>query len=469
MKKGKNMKKKYSQDEIVNHLKATGYFFQNSEIYGGLSNSWDFGPLGSLIKKNIRDLWWEYFVTKRTNIVPLDSSIICNPSVWKASGHLDNFSDPLIDCKKCKNRFRVDKLINDFLNDSIVNENNTFDDMKKIIAENKINCPNCNSNDWTEIRNFNLMFETYIGTTEGKKSTVYLRPETAQGIFVNFKNIQRTMRKKIPFGVAQIGKSFRNEITPSNFIYRSREFEQMELEYFTNLENEDKDFDSLLQDMENFIIKELGISKDKIKQNEYSKDEIAHYSKKTVDLFFDFPHGWSELCGISNRGNFDLKNHSEHSKKDLEYFDELNNKKYFPSVIEPSMGLDRLVYAALIDAYEVQEIEDDSRIFLSLDKKIAPYRFCVLPLTNKLKNEAKELYEKIVSYGYSCSYDEAGSIGKRYRRQDAIGTYECITFDFDSIENDKKTITIRNRDTMNQETIKIDEFLEELRIKDVHR
>ncbi|MGL4647156.1 MAG: glycine--tRNA ligase [Mycoplasmoidaceae bacterium] len=455
------MKKTYTQEEIVNHLKATGFFYQNAEIYGGLANSWDYGPLGVLLKKHLKDLWWDFFITKRDNIIALDSSILSSPSVWKASGHLDNFSDPLIDCKKCKNRFRVDKLINEFDPKLNVNENYSFKELEKIIKKKKINCPSCKNFDWTSIKNFNLMFETRMGTTVENKNLVYLRPETAQGIFINFKNIQRTSRMKLPFGVAQIGKAFRNEITPSNFIYRSREFEQMEIEYFTSNDNEEEAFDYFLNEMTFFIKQIIGINHKKIKLHKYPKDEIAHYAKKTIDIFFDFPHGWSELCGISNRTNFDLKNHSESSKKDLTYQDE-NHPKFFPSVIEPTMGVDRLVYAILINGYEVEDLKDDSRVVLKIKPQLAPYRYCVLPLTNKLKKEAHKLYMDLKKLNISCTYDEAGSIGKRYRRQDAIGTYECLTFDFDSIND--QMITIRNRDTMNQIRMSYDEFLKNIRV-----
>ncbi len=450
-----------NQEEIINHLKGQGFVYQGSEIYGGLANSWDFGPLGSLMKMNLKNLWWKYFVIKDPNAVGLDSGIILNPSVWEASGHLTNFCDPLLDCKECKNRFRADKLIEEFDESIQVNEQMQTSELEDIINKNQIKCPNCGKFNWTPIRKFNLLFETSIGKVEDKKNIVYLRPETAQGIFINFKNIQRTSRIKLPFGVGQIGKAFRNEITPSNFIFRTKEFEQMELEYFVEEKDEDKIFNYLLNKIENFLINILGINKENLKQLDYPKDELAHYAKRTIDFLYNFPHGWSELWGIANRGTFDLTNHQELSKKSLEYIDLEENKKVLPTIIEPSVGVERLLYAILIDAYNVEKVNDEDRIVLKLAYDIAPYKCCVLPLSNKLKEQAFKIYEDIIDADISTTFDASGSIGKRYRRQDSIGTFYCITYDFDS-ETDQ-CVTIRNRDTMEQKRVKISDLTKILR------
>ena len=454
--------KNKKQDEIVNHLKTYGFVYQGSEIYGGLANSWDLGPLGVLIKNNLKNLWWKHFITKDPNAVGIDTGIILNPSVWKASGHLDNFCDPLLDCKKCKNRFRADKLIENFDKNITVNEQTLLSELENIINKNKIKCPNCGNFDWTNIRKFNLLFETSIGKVEDDKNIVYLRPETAQGIFINFKNVQRTSRMKLPFGIGQIGKSFRNEITPSNFIFRTKEFEQMELEYFVESEDEDKIFNDLLSKIRFFLFDILKINKDNVKEIDYPKEELAHYSKKTIDFLYNFTHGWSELWGIANRGTFDLESHQNHSKKSLEYIDLETNNKVLPIVIEPSVGVERLMYALLIDAYDVDEVNNEQRIVLRLPYNICPYKCCVLPLSNKLKDNALKIFEKIIDSEIEAGFDSSGSIGKRYRRQDAIGTYYCITYDFDSI--DDECVTIRHRDTTKQERIKISNLIDFLKM-----
>lgn len=457
------MDKKISQDEIVNHLKNTGFVFSNSEIYNGLSNAWDFGPLGVLLKRNLKNLWWKDFVTKDKDVVGLDSGILMNPLVWKASGHLDNFSDPLIDCKSCQSRFRADKLIEEFAPEVSVAENTPNEEIQSILKKYHIVCPVCKKFEWTDVRYFNLMFKTHQGVIEDAKSEIYLRPETAQGIFINFKNIQRTMRLKLPFGVGQIGKSFRNEITPGNFIFRTREFEQMELEFFLEEKDAYEYFDYFEDKIYNFLTSACAIKPENIRKHEHPKEELSHYSKKTVDFQFDFPHGFSELWGLAYRTNFDLTTHMNHSKKDLSYLDPVTNERIIPHVVEPSVGVERLLYAICCNSYDVEKLEDgEERIIMHLPVKLAPYKACIMPLTNKLNDQASELYTKLLETGVSLTYDSAGSIGKRYRRQDAIGTPYCITFDFDSPVN--QTVTIRDRDTMDQKIVKITE-LEEFLLK----
>ncbi|MDE7075282.1 MAG: glycine--tRNA ligase [Malacoplasma sp.] len=450
------MSKKVNQETIVNHLKNYGFVYQNSEIYNGLANAWDFGPLGSLLKNNLKNAWLDFFVFSKKNMHLIDTNIILNPSVWKASGHVDNFSDPLIDCKSCKSRYRADKLILEFTKENI-NEQTSSEILEKIILDNKIACPNCKKNDWTKIRKFNLMFNTSIGVVEDSKNEVYLRPETAQGIFINFKNIQRTQRLKLPFGVAQVGKAFRNEITPGNFIFRSREFEQMEIEFFCEKKETKKFFDYFLNEINIFLTTVVNLKKENLKIFDYPKEELAHYSSRTVDVFYNFPHGFNELWGIADRGEFDLTQHQNHSKKSLDYLDEETKQRFIPSVIEPSVGLDRLLYALAVDAYTEEVLEDKStRITLKFSPDLAPYKFAVLPLSNKLNDKAIEVFDKLVLSKNICTYDAAGSIGKRYRRQDAIGTPYCVTIDFDTINDD--TVTIRDRDSMKQVRMKINEI-----------
>lgn len=449
--------KKFSQETIVNHLKANGFVYQNSEIYNGLSNAWDFGPLGAIIKNNLKNLWLQYFVYSQKNMFLIDTNIILNPLVWKASGHIDNFSDPLIDCKKCKARFRADKLIEQNCSDEKINEQTSSKILEDIIKNKNINCPNCKQHDWTNIRKFNLMFDTHIGVTEESKNEVYLRPETAQGIFINFKNVQRTQRSKIPFGIAQIGKSFRNEITPGNFIFRTREFEQMEIEFFTHPNESMKFFEIYEQKIYDFLINVLKIKKENISKVDYPKEELAHYSTKTIDYFYSFPHGDAELWGLAHRGDFDLKQHQNLSNKSMEYLDETTKEKYLPHIVEPSVGVERLIYALLIDAYDEEKIDDENtRIVLRLNQNIAPYKIAVLPLTNKLTEEAEKVLNTLLSKNILATYDTSGSIGKRYRRQDAIGTPYCLTIDFDTLND--QSVTIRERDSMEQKRIKIDEI-----------
>jgi len=436
--------------DLINHLKNTGYVNQSSEIYGGLANTWDYGHLGIELRNNIKNNWWNEFVKSKINVVGYDSSIILNPDVWKASGHVDKFSDPLIDCLSCKSRYRVDKLLEEKLD--IKTDNLTKKELENNI--NKINCPKCNGNSFTKIREFNLLFKSYQGVIENEKSTVFLRPETAQGIYINFSNIQRATRFKIPFGVAQIGKSFRNEITPGNFIFRTREFEQMELEFFTKIEDENEIYENMISNAVKFLVK-IGIKEEKIKLRKHDKNELAHYSSGTTDLEFLFPFGWGEIIGISKRTNFDLNSHNEKSNEKIYYLDPSNNEKIIPNIVESSFGLDRIFLSVLVNSYEIEKLNETERIVLKLKKEIAPYKAAVLPLTKKISKYAIEIFEKL-SKKYSITFDENGSIGKRYRRQDSIGTPICITFDYDSIND--KMITIRDRDTMEQKRILIDEI-----------
>lgn len=445
---------KLSQNEIVNFLKNYGFVYPNSEIYNGLANAWDYGPIGVLLKQNIKKLWWDNFITKRFDVVGLDTNIIYNSEVWKASGHLANFSDPLIDCKKCKIRVRADKLIEEFDENIVANENDSEKVLEAIIAEHRIPCPNCQSVDWTPIRKFNLMFKTFQGVLEGDANTLYLRPETAQGIFINFKNVQRTSRLKVPFGIGQIGKAFRNEITPGNFIFRTREFEQMELEYFIYPEACLSQFNDWTKAIWDFLTIGCEIKKESLKEYQHPKDKLSHYSKMTTDIQFLFPHGWSELCGIAHRGDYDLTVHEKTSGKDMTYLDPVTNERFLPHVIEPSIGVDRLFYAIVVDAYKLENLKDnETREVLSIPITLCPYKVAVLPLTNKLNDQAYKLFQLLLKLNISCNYDTSGSIGKRYRRQDAIGTMYCITIDFDTIDPQKQTVTIRHRDTMIQETV----------------
>ena len=448
-----NSENKLKQETIVNHLKNYGFVYPGSEIYGGLSNTWDYGPVGVLLKNNIKHLWWKEYVTKQGNSVGLDSSIILNPQVWKASGHLTNFSDPLIDCKQCRNRFRVDKLIEEKLNIH-VSEGATFEELEKIIHDNHLVCPVCGKEDWTEIRKFNLMFKTYQSVLQDASSEVYLRPETAQGIFINFMNAQRTSRMKLPFSICQIGKAFRNEITPGNFIFRTREFEQMECEHFCYPDYADTAFEEQLDKVKNFVNNILKFKPENVRLFEHPKDDLSHYSKRTVDIEYNFPHGFSELWGVAHRGNYDLTCHQKESKANIWYLDEKTNTKLIPFVIEPSVGVDRLFYAIVCDTYDEQDLgNNDKRVVMHFTYELAPYKVAVLPLVNKLSAQAYEVFKSLIDKDISATFDTSGSIGKRYRRQDAIGTYYCITFDYDSL-NDQK-VTIRNRDTMQQERIEI--------------
>lgn len=443
-----------SMETIVALCKNRGFVFPGSEIYGGLSNSWDYGPLGVEFKNNVKKAWWKKFVQENPYNVGLDAAILMNPEVWVASGHVGGFSDPLMDCKDCKTRHRADKLIEDKTQESADGWSN--EKMMEFIQENDICCPNCGSKNFTDIRQFNLMFKTYQGVTEDSKSEIYLRPETAQGIFVNFNNIQRSSRKKLPFGIAQIGKSFRNEITPGNFIFRIREFEQMELEFFCKPDT-DLEWFHYWKDYCKKWLFDLGIEEESLRFRDHSAEELSFYSKATTDVEFMFPFGWGELWGIADRTDYDLKQHQEHSGKSCEYFDQEENKHYIPYVVEPSLGADRMALAFLCNAYDEEKIDDkDTRVVMRFHPFLAPFKAAVLPLSKKLGEKAQEIYT-MLSKHFMVDYDDAGSIGKRYRRQDEIGTPFCITFDFDSIEDG--CVTIRDRDTMQQERVSIDSLV----------
>ncbi|WP_339033656.1 glycine--tRNA ligase [Spiroplasma endosymbiont of Cantharis rufa] len=445
-------------EKLISHLKTQGFVFPGSEIYGGLANSWDYGPLGSEVKNKLKKLWWDFFVRRNEYNIGLDSSIILNPKVWNASGHLGNFNDPLIDCKNCKSRFRADKLIEEKFNDINVGGWNN-QKIEEFIKEKLINCPKCNANDFTNIRQFTLMFKTNQGVVEDEASTVYLRPETAQGIFVQYKNSQRALRKKLPFGIGQIGKSFRNEITPGNFIFRTREFEQMELEFFFSPNDKTDWFEYWLEKVKFFLEKIVLIDEKKYSIREHEKDELAHYAKRTVDIEFDFPFGRGELWGIAHRSDFDLKQHQIHSGQDLTYLDPETNEKYLANVIEPSVGVERLLLAIFCQSYVEEKIDSGERIVMKLPYKLAPYSIAIMPLQKQQNKRAKELYNAML-IDFDATFDETGNIGKRYRRQDAIGTPYCITIDFDT-ETDN-SVTVRNRDTMNQERIEIESLKEYL-------
>ena len=439
-----------TMEKIVSLCKGRGFVFAGSEIYGGLSNTWDYGPLGVELKNNVTRAWWKRFVQQNPYNVGLDSAILMNPEVWVATGHVGGFSDPLMDCKDCKTRHRADKLIEDFTGKSADGWSN--EQMMNFIKENGIKCPNCGSTNFTDIRQFNLMFKTFQGVTEDAKSQIYLRPETAQGIFVNFANVQRTTRKKLPFGICQVGKSFRNEITPGNFTFRTREFEQMELEFFCKPDT-DLEWFKYWKDFCHKWLLDLGMTDENLRLRDHEPEELSFYSKATTDFEFLFPFGWGELWGIADRTNYDLSRHSEHSGKPIEYFDQETNEHYIPYVIEPSLGADRVVLAFLCDAYDEEVVDaekNDTRVVLHLHPALAPFKACVLPLSKKLSEEASALYVELSEH-FMVDYDEAGSIGKRYRRQDEIGTPFCITYDFESKEDG--CVTVRDRDTMEQERI----------------
>ena len=444
---------KYPFEEIVSHLKSSGFVYQGSEIYGGLANSWDFGILGATVKKNIKDLWWKEFIVKTPFNVGIDSAILMNTKTWEASGHLKGFSDSMVDCKECKGRFRADKMIEEATGLSV--EGKTPEEMDKVIEEQQIVCPNCGKHNFTPARPFNLMFKTFMGTVEDAKSVVYLRPETAQGIFVNFNNVLRTSRKKLPFGIGQIGKSFRNEITPGNFIFRVREFEQMELEFFCK-PGEDLEWYKYWVDRCYSFVKRLGIKEENLRIRPHSKEELSFYSKGTSDIEYAFPFtDWGEVWGIADRTDYDLKRHSETSGKDLVYRDPETNEVYTPYCVEPSVGVERMMLMCLCDAYDKEQLANDERIVMHLHPAIAPVKACVMPLSKKLSAPSVKIYQELCEE-FPCEYDEAGSPGKRYRRNDAIGTPFCITYDFDS-ENDG-CVTVRDRDTMEQVRIPITEL-----------
>ena len=450
----------YTMEKIIALAKSRGFVYPGSEIYGGLANTWDYGNLGVELKNNVKKAWWQKFVQESPYNVGVDCAILMNPQTWVASGHLSSFSDPLMDCKSCHERFRADKLIEQYIEDKGEHIEGSVDawphdKMKAYVDEHNLTCPTCGKHDWTDIRQFNLMFKTFQGVTEDAKNTVYLRPETAQGIFVNFKNVQRTSRKKLPFGIAQIGKSFRNEITPGNFTFRTREFEQMELEFFCKPDSDLEWFEY----WKNYCIdwlKKLKIKEEYLRYRDHEKEELSHYSKATTDIEFLFPFGWGELWGVADRTDYDLRQHWEVSGQDMTYFDDETSERYLPYVIEPSLGADRVTLAFLCSAYDEEELEGgDSRTVLRFHPAIAPIKIGIMPLSKKLNEGAEEVY-KLLSKYYNCEFDDRGNIGKRYRRQDEIGTPYCITYDFDSEED--KAVTVRERDSMKQVRLPISEL-----------
>ncbi len=450
-----------TMEKIVALCKNRGYIFPGSEIYGGLANTWDYGPLGVEYKNNVKRAWWQKFVQESLYNVGMDAAILMNRETWVASGHVGGFSDPLMDCKACKARFRADKLIEEFAHKNKLDihpDGWSNPEMEAYIKQNELACPECGARDFTSIRKFNLMFKTFQGVTEDSFSEVYLRPETAQGIFVNFKNVQRTSRKKIPFGIAQIGKAFRNEITPGNFTFRTREFEQMELEFFCEPGTDMHWYNYWKEFCENWLLS-LGMKRENLRLREHAKEELSHYSKGTTDFEYLFPFGWGELWGIANRTDYDLKQHMKHSGENLEYVDPFDNThKYVPYCVEPSLGADRVALAFLSDAYDEETLEGgDVRTVLRLHPALAPFKAAVLPLTKKLQEKALEVHALASKY-FMTDYDEAGAIGRRYRREDEIGTPFCITVDFDTLEDN--TVTVRERDSMQQIRLKIEEVTE---------
>ena len=448
---------KKTMEKIVALCKNRGFIFPGSEIYGGLANSWDYGPLGVEFKNNVKRAWWKKFVQESRYNVGLDAAIIMNPETWVASGHVGGFSDPLMDCKGCKARHRADKLIEEYAFQNGTDDNPaswTFEQMAAYIKEKGIVCPDCGGNEFTDIKKFNLMFKTFIGVTEDSTNTVYLRPETAQGIFVNFNSVQRSARKKLPFGICQIGKSFRNEITPGNFVFRTREFEQMELEFFCK-PGTDLEWFIYWKNFCHQWLLDLGMKDENLRLRDHDPEELCFYSKATTDFEFLFPFGWGELWGVADRTDYDLGQHEKHSGKDCTYFDQETGEHYTPYVVEPSLGADRVALAFLCDAYDEEEVgEGDTRVVLRLSPTLAPVKAAVLPLSKKLSDSAMEIYNSLIKK-YACDFDDAGSIGKRYRREDEIGTPFCITYDFDT-ENDG-CVTVRDRDTMEQVRIPISE------------
>ena len=453
-----------TMDQIVALCKGRGFVYPGSEIYGGLANTWDYGPLGVELKNNVKKAWWKKFVQENPYNVGLDAAILMNPQVWVASGHVGGFSDPLMDCKECKERFRADKVIEGWCEENGFDLGKSVDalsqaEMKEFVEEHNIPCPSCGGHNWTDIRQFNLMFKTFQGVTEDAKNTVYLRPETAQGIFVNFQNVQRTTRKKLPFGVCQIGKSFRNEITPGNFTFRTREFEQMELEFFCKPGSE-LDWFAYWKDFCHKWLLELGMREENLRLRDHEPEELSHYSNATTDFEFAFPFGWGELWGVASRTNYDLNAHQTTSGKDQTYFDQESGEHYIPFVIEPSLGADRVTLAFLVDAYDEEVVgqdkngKDDVRTVLRLHPALAPFKAAVLPLSKKLTDKAMPIWQELAKQ-FSVDFDDAGSIGKRYRREDEIGTPYCVTVDFETEQDG--CVTVRDRDTMEQERIKIEE------------
>ena len=441
-------------DKIVTHLQTTGFVFQGSQIYGGLSNSWDYGPLGSELKQNLKNLWWKKFVHESPTNVGIDAAILMNSKVWQATGHVSTFNDPLIDCKNCHNRYRADDLISEQYKDVDVN-GMTIDDLNKFMKEHELKCPYCGKSNFTDIRQFNMMFKTHIGVTEDNKSEVYLRPETAQGVFVNFKNVQRATRRKLPLGIANMGKSFRNEITPGNFIFRVREFEQMELEFFCK-PGTDLEWFKYWKDFSINFVKSLGINEENLRFRDHEPEELAFYSKATTDIEYKFPFGWGEVWGIADRTDYDLKRHMEFSGESLEYLDPDTHEKYIPYCIEPSLGLERLFLMVVCNSYDEETLENgEIRKIMHLPAFLAPYKAAILPLSKHLNEDAKKIFNDLIPY-INVSYDETGSIGKRYRRNDEIGTPYCVTFDFDSLND--QCVTVRERDSMQQVRMKISDL-----------
>ncbi len=446
-------------EKVVSLCKRRGFVFQGSEIYGGLANTWDLGPLGAELKNNILQAWWKFFIHSRRDIVGIDAAIFMNPKVWQASGHVENFNDAQVDCKECKKRHRADHLIEDAL-ENVKVEGLSPEDLNTLIIENNIKCPNCGSKNFTDVRTFNLLFQTYIGPVASNSEPVYLRGEIAQGMFTNFKNVLDTTRKKLPFGIASAGKAFRNEITPGNFIFRTLEFDLMEFEYFIREEDWKEKFEYWLSEMKKWL-DIVGISKENTRVREHTKDELSHYSKRTVDIEYNTPFGWKELYGLAYRTDFDLKNHMEASGKDMTYFDQETGEKFIPHVIEPTFGLSRTILMVLLDSYSEEEVEGEARVVLKLKPQIAPYKAAILPLMKKpeLVEMADKVFD-ILKDKYALDYDLTGSIGKRYRRQDEIGTPFAITIDYDTLEDN--SVTVRDRDTLNQDRIKIEELQEYL-------
>lgn len=448
-----------TMEKIVSLAKSRGFIFPGSEIYGGLANTWDYGPVGVELKNNVKKAWWKKFIQESPYNVGVDTAILMNPQTWVASGHVGGFNDPLMDCKECKTRYRADNLIEDFFNEQgkeEVVDGWEVKRMEEFITENGIKCPNCGAQNFTNIRQFNLMFKTFQGVVEDSSAEIFLRPETAQGIFVNFKSVQRSARKKIPFGIGQIGKSFRNEITPGNFTFRTREFEQMELEFFC-APGEDLKWYAYWKQFCMDWLYSLDMEKEDVRFRDHEEDELSHYSNATTDIEYRFPFGWGELWGIADRTDFDLKQHIEHAKTDLQYTDPHTNEKYIPYCIEPSLGADRVTLAFLVNAYTEEELEDgSSRTLMKFHPALAPFKAAVFPLSKKLSEEATEVFQLLAKH-FNVDYDESGSIGKRYRRHDEIGTPFCITYDFDSKEDE--AVTVRNRDTMEQERVKISELV----------
>jgi glycyl-tRNA synthetase len=448
-----------TMDAIVALAKRRGFIYAGSDIYGGLANTWDFGPLGVEIKRNIKSAWWQYFVHQRADVVGIDGGILLHPKVWEASGHISEFFDPLIDCRNCRARYRADTLVEEKLNQQA--EGLSTSELTKILHEAGLNCPVCGHNDWTDVRQFNLMFQTHLGPVEESGTKVFLRPETAQNIFVNYKNVTQTTRVKIPFGIAQIGKAFRNEITPGNFIFRVLELEQMEIEYFIRQSEWEPEFDHWLEAMADFYTW-IGLGQDRLRVREHDEDELSHYSKRTVDYEYAYPFGWKELSGLAYRTDFDLRRHQEYSGVDMTYFDQANDERFIPHVIEPTMGVERLLLTLILDAYNEESVTDVNgkpydRTVLKLHPRIAPYKAAVLPLSKKpeLSGKAMEIVRDLRQH-MAVEYDETQSIGRRYRRQDEIGTPFCVTVDFDTLEDD--AVTVRDRDTMEQDRVSISEL-----------